>query len=269
MADPGASGIIYVDRSPATVPLKSATTETRTLSAPTKPGDQVLIYLRTDGGDVTLTVTGGYNEDGDTTFVFTEVGQFIKLEAIETAVGTLLWRKISDYGLGNISAADAAVLDELSGLTATSDEINATSDVSTRTVATTSTQITVTAAVHADRDLVLNSTHTTTVTLPAASGSGNRYIVSVGVSGTDGSKIIKVANTTDAIRGGSVAVNTQATILTFTATATDDTITMNNTTTGGLIGSKVEILDIAAGVFLAQVLTITTGNPATPFSATV
>ncbi len=133
-------------------------------------------------------------------------------------------------------------------------------------VASTATQVTVTQALHAGRTLMLNSTHTTTVVLPAATGSGNIYTFKVGVAGTEGSKIIQVANSTDVINGGSTAWNTQATVLTFIATASDDTITMNRTTTGGLIGSTVTIQDVAAGQFLADVKLLTTGNPATPFS---
>ena len=67
MRDPGASGTIFPDRSPAVVPLVSAAAETRTLSRPTRTGTLCFIYMRTDGGDITLTVTGGYNEAGTTT----------------------------------------------------------------------------------------------------------------------------------------------------------------------------------------------------------
>lgn len=136
-------------------------------------------------------------------------------------------------------------------------------------VATTATQVVVTAAAHAGRNVVLNSTHTVTVTLPAASGTGNLYTFLVGVTGTDGSKIIQVANSTDVINGASIVANTQATVTGFLSTASDDTITLNFTTTGGVVGTKVEILDVAAGKFLAQIFGITTGNPATPFSNAV
>ncbi len=136
-------------------------------------------------------------------------------------------------------------------------------------IATTATVIAVTSTVHAGRTVVLNSTHTVTVTLPAATGTGNVYTFLVGITGTDGSKIVQVANTTDVIQGASIAANTQSTTLGFVTSATSDTVTMNNTTQGGLLGSLVTIRDVVAGTFLTQVFTITTGNPATPFSASV
>lgn len=268
--DPGASGTIKLEgRSGGHVELVSTGAESRTLPAPVDSGIFVGLSMKTDGGDITLTVTGGLNEDGDTTFTFDDAGQFLLLMSIRTAASTYVWRKISDYGLGNIAPGDAAVLDEFSALTATAAELNAVADVSTRMVTVTGTQLTVTAAVHADRDVVLDNTHTVTAILPAASGSGDRYNFIVKTTGTDGSKIIKVANTTDVINGGSLAVNTQSTTIGFTATASDDTVTLNNTTTGGVKGSRVTLLDVAAGVYLVNIFNITTGNPATPFSNTV
>ena len=268
--DPGASGTIKLEgRSFGCCELVSATAESRTLPAPTASGVWVLLQFKTDGGDITLTVTGGFNEDGDTTFTFDDPGQYLLLVSVRTAASTYVWRKVSDYGLGNIAPGDAAVLDEFSALTATAAELNATSDVSTRLVSVTGTQLTVTAAVHGDRDVILDNTHTMTVVLPAASGSGNRYNFIVKTTGTDGSKIIQVANTTDVINGGSLAVNTQSTTIGFTATASDDTITLNNTTTGGVKGTRVTLVDVAAGVYLVNIFNITTGNPATPFSNAV
>ncbi|MES2155740.1 MAG: hypothetical protein V4510_11450 [bacterium] len=142
-------------------------------------------------------------------------------------------------------------------------------DPVTNLVASTSTVITVTAAVHSGRQVILNSTHTTTVTLPASTGGGDIYTFRVGVTGTDGSKIIQVANSTDIIQGASIAANTQSTTIGFLTSATSDTVTMNNTTSGGLLGSVVQLIDIAVGKYLGQVFTITTGNPTTPWSAAV
>ncbi len=168
-----------------------------------------------------------------------------------------------------LTATNAEINSVVHGNTATAAEITRNAAASTRLVATTATQVSVTAAAHGERDLVLTSTHTTTVTLPAASGSGNRYNIIVGVTGTDGSKIVQVANTTDVIQGASIAANTQSTTIGFISTSGSDTITLNNTTTGGLLGTRITIVDVAAGTFLANVFNITTGNPATPFSNAV
>ena len=107
MVDPGASGTITVDRSPAYVPLVSAAAETRTLARPTKTGAIATLYFLTDGGDITLTVTGGFNENGDTTFTFSDAGQFITF--LSCYDGTNYhWRKIADHlGGGSTLATEA------------------------------------------------------------------------------------------------------------------------------------------------------------------
>lgn len=81
--DPGTAGTITVDRSPCNVLLTSgAGAETRTLARPTAVAARAKLVFKTDGGgDITLTVTGGYNEAGTTTFVFANAGEFMLLEA--------------------------------------------------------------------------------------------------------------------------------------------------------------------------------------------
>jgi hypothetical protein len=44
---------------------------------------------------------------------------------------------------------------------------------------------------------------------------------------------------------------------------------MNGTTTGGIAGSYVEIIDVATGVFFVRAALIGSGTVATPFSAAV
>lgn len=174
----------------------------------------------------------------------------------------------SDAGVvSNVSISELAVLD---GLLATADELNRSSDVSTRVVSSTAATITVTLASHENKVVVLASTHTQTITLPAASGSGARYRFLVNTTGTDGSKVIKVANTLDVMTGvcasHSTATNQASSFLT---SATSDTITFDNTTTGGITGTQVEVLDIAANQFLVRVDAAASGSVATPFSAGV
>jgi hypothetical protein len=125
--DPGNAGTITVDRNPCYVPLTSAGAETRTLARPTKVGATVKIVMNVDGGDITLTVTGGLNEAGDTTFVFSDPGQFIILESIKTS-STYLWRMISNHSIANMTLADADILNGLGALTATMTELNAAAD---------------------------------------------------------------------------------------------------------------------------------------------
>ena len=44
---------------------------------------------------------------------------------------------------------------------------------------------------------------------------------------------------------------------------------MSGTTTGGLIGSYVQVTDIASGEYLVSAALVGSGTPATPFSAAV
>jgi hypothetical protein len=105
-----------------------------------------------------------------------------------------------------------------------------------------------------------------TATLPKATGSGNRYEFIVGVTLT-GNGIIKVADAVDIIQG--VAHVSASALASFQASGTHDTITMNGTTTGGLIGSRVVLDDIAPGIWATHVIALGSGTAATPFSATV
>jgi hypothetical protein len=103
-------------------------------------------------------------------------------------------------------------------------------------------------------------------TLPKATGSGNRYEFLVRTTLTSPG-IIKVIDAVDIIQG--VALVHASALAAFQASGTHDTITMNGTTTGGLIGSRVIVDDVAAGVWLAQCVLAGSSTAATPFSATV
>jgi hypothetical protein len=51
--------------------------------------------------------------------------------------------------------------------------------------------------------------------------------------------------------------------------ATTDTITMNGSTTGGVVGSWVKMKDVATGFWRLEGGLVCTGTEATPFSAAV
>lgn len=138
-------------------------------------------------------------------------------------------------------------------------------------VATTAgaTTLTLTQAAHGGRTVVLNNTAPITVTLPQATGTGSLYRFFVAVAATATASVIKVANATDHMLGLAISSTTSSTALIWVATATDDTVSMNGSTLGGLVGAVVEIRDVATGVFSVETRSATTGAAATPFSATV
>lgn len=105
------------------------------------------------------------------------------------------------------------------------------------------------------------------VTLPAATGSNAVYQFEVATSVTSNSYIVKVANATDVMNGFSSVAGTTGAL--FSTLPASDTVTMNGTTTGGLIGSYVQVTDLAAGYYLVRASLVGSGTPVTPFSATV
>jgi hypothetical protein len=106
-----------------------------------------------------------------------------------------------------------------------------------------------------------------TITLPAATGTNAIYRFVVDTAVTSNSYVIKVANATDIFIGTASVAGTTGTV--FSTIAASDTLTMSGSTTGGLAGSYVEIMDVAAGEFIVRANLLGSGTPATPFSATV
>lgn len=129
---------------------------------------------------------------------------------------------------------------------------------------------TVTERDHAGRTLVLDNAAGATVTLPAATGTGNVYRFFIKTTVTSNNYIIQVANATDILSGVAVVANdTDASASLFETGASDDTATMNGTTTGGLAGTMITVIDVASGVFAYHSTGAATGVEATPFSAAV
>jgi len=118
MTDPGASGTITVDRWGAMVPIVSATTETRTLAVPTKAGLLCTVLLDDDGGDVTLTVTSGYNQTGDTTITLDTAGDFVTFISVKIG-SNYRWRIAAQEGTG-------ATVTDVTAETITADTLTAT-----------------------------------------------------------------------------------------------------------------------------------------------
>ncbi len=99
IADPGDAGAIPVTVS-GYCPLVSAGAETRTLAAPAFIGQEIVLYFKTDGGDITLTCATTINETGNNTIVFANTGDSFKATAVEEG-STLRWR---------LAVADGAAL---------------------------------------------------------------------------------------------------------------------------------------------------------------
>ena len=133
------------------------------------------------------------------------------------------------------------------------------------------TVLPLTAAAHAQKMVCVSSTASTAVTLPQATGTGNKYRLQFQVAATGTASTIKVANSTDVMQGIVLAPASTTVGLGFWATsATSDTLTLNGGTTGGKIGDWYEFTDILTGFWMVNGMTQpTVTNMATPFSATV
>lgn len=136
--------------------------------------------------------------------------------------------------------------------------------------------ISITASVTLDRTrhmgalLALNAAAGLTVTLPASSGSGDKFDFIVGTTVTSNSDIIKVANSTDIMIGNCIqSADSGSSVNGWETGATDDTITMNGTTTGGVKGDRITLIDAISGFWEVVMVGSATNTEATPFSATV
>lgn len=109
--------------------------------------------------------------------------------------------------------------------------------------------------------VVVNLATGSTITLPAATGTGYRYLITTIVDQT-GDLVVAAAGT-DVMQG--VAMTDMTGVLWPTTDATD-TITLNGTTTGGLKGTRVELIDVASGIWNVLVIGEASGTEATPFS---
>lgn len=121
--DPGSGGTITVDKDGGVCPITTATAEARTLRTPTKAGIVATLVLYEDGGSLTLTVTGGYNADADTTITFTDAGDFVRFMSIDVG-GTYYWRVIAQEGTN--AAAEDMTVDQLTATTLSATTLSAT-----------------------------------------------------------------------------------------------------------------------------------------------
>jgi hypothetical protein len=135
---------------------------------------------------------------------------------------------------------------------------------------TVDANVTLTAASNAGRTMLLDVASGATVTLPAATGTGNVYKFFVKTTVTSNDYIIQVASADDTMAGIAIVANDGgATASIFETAADSDTITLDGSTTGGILGGQIELQDVASGVFSVAIRQAATDTEATPFSAAV
>ena len=161
--------------------------------------------------------------------------------------------------------ATAAELNTNASLLATTAELNRVADVSTRIInGTAAGTLSITELAHDGKVVLLNRAAGFTAQLPAATGSGAKLHFVVATTGTANYVITVVGN--DTMYGNAFFVTDNAgTVIAFKAGG-GSIITLNGSTTAGIKGDSVELIDIAADTWWVDVRAAGTGAEATPFS---
>ena len=126
-----------------------------------------------------------------------------------------------------------------------------------------------------DQDVLLDQAAGSTLILPDSTGSGITVTAFVSVTATSNSHIVKVSRTADKMTGFLHTHDMDANATSFyRPVIADDVngITMNRTTTGGLIGDWVRLKDIKANTWVVtggHITCVAGNNIANPFSKLV
>ena len=134
-------------------------------------------------------------------------------------------------------------------------------------VTVTTATVSITDEGYVGQRIVMNRAAGITATLPAATGSGNRYEF-IGAVDATGDQIIQVTGN-DTMAGVAYLGNDSAGASCFYTADTSDTITLDGSTTGGLKGWRVVCDDIAADTWAVMVMSEASDTEASPFSAAV
>lgn len=132
----------------------------------------------------------------------------------------------------------------------------------------TTTTLTLTAALHAGKNLLLAPTGGLAITPPAATGTGNVYRFSFTATATGGSVTIdpKAGAAGDVLYGISNINKVGTGVSQFGTAANSNLITLNGTTTGGILGDSITLRDVATNVWQVEIIGQGSGTIATPFS---
>jgi len=173
------------------------------------------------------------------------------------------------YQNGTAITSSAAELNIMDGVLATAAEINRVADVSTRVVDVTGSTLAVTELAHDGKIITLNRAAGIAVTLPAATGSGAKIHLIVGTTVTSNTTTVKVTGNDTMVGACLQLADGGNTVGAYEVGGTDDTITLDGSTTGGIKGDSIELIDIAADLWYVRMIASATGSDAPPFSATV
>lgn len=176
---------------------------------------------------------------------------------------------------GSTAVAGSFTTVDASGITTLSSEIVLEGQtIGGGVVSVTDATVSLTAALHAGKIVVLNRAAGVTVTLPAATATGDVYTVVIGTAASSNANIIETSATSEHMTGQAIGADDdtegQGTAHSWNCETSDDTITMDGTATGGVKGDIIIIRDFEATNFTVDAkLTQSGASEATPFSAAV
>ena len=157
LVDPGAGAAID-NTLWGVVPLVSATTETRTLPAPSKAGLNLWLNMKTDNGDIVVTVTPAYDEAGSTTLTFSAVGQWAHLVSMRVSTSAWGWRLMGYDGVSGPAIDYGAIVVDSVDINGLADGIILDADADTTLSAPTDDQL----------DVEVGGADVVTITNPSA-----------------------------------------------------------------------------------------------------
>lgn len=126
------------------------------------------------------------------------------------------------------------------------------------------TATTLSPALHEGLTVCMNAAAGFTITLPAATGTGNYFDILVTTTVTSSNHVVKTGGSDTLV--GVVTVASTASSVSIGLQSTNSTITMGGSTTGGLKGSWLHFVDIGSGVWFCEANIVATGTAASPVS---
>ena len=211
------------------------------------------------------------------TVTYTELNYLDKAAAVgvQEASKAVVADANINTGVSKVTEIHVGVSGSEEKLLATPLEINRICDSSAKIVTTTA-NLTLTQALHANRTVIVNKADGCDLVLPEATGTNDVYTLIFGTALTSNTHTVTTADTTNANFVGHVqAVDLDAAtvaVLYQSVQATgNDTITLNMTSQGGITpyADYYVLTDIATDVWKVEgkFVVPTSSNPATPFSS--
>jgi hypothetical protein len=133
-------------------------------------------------------------------------------------------------------------------------------------ITSTATTLTLTSAHYGSLIRMNAASGNQAVTLPSSSGSGGaiEFVITTAVGG---GTLTITSPGSDRMQGRAITTDDTANLVEgFEDGGDANTFTLNGTTTGGLVGDTIKVIDISSGRWQLNAVLANTGTPSTPWS---